>query len=456
MPTVRPPAVSGLFYPGEANILARDVHDLLAAAHPPALTPKALIVPHAGYVYSGAIAASAYAALKNIAPFVRRVILLGPTHHVAVRGLALPEADRFSTPLGEIEVDTAAAKAIAHLPFVTANREVHRQEHSLEVQLPFLQTVLSNFKLLPLAVGMAEPEEVAEVLDLLWGGTETLIVISSDLSHYLPYGTAVRVDKGTIRSILDLSDTLDHEHACGATPINGLILAARRHHLAPQLLDLRNSGDTAGPRDGVVGYAAVAFIDATATETATAANAESRQKTGEALLKLARASIAGRLGISTPAATDETAKWLSEPGAVFVTLTLGGQLRGCIGSLEAYRPLLEDVRENALAAAFRDPRFPPLTAAEFRHIGVEVSLLSKPAPMQFASEAEALSQLRPFVDGVVFEYGGYRGTFLPQVWEQLPNPAEFMAHLKTKAGLPPDFWSPGVKLSRYTVEKWSE
>ena len=259
MQNIRPTAVAGMFYPGEAHVLMRDVRAMLAAVRPSEFTSKALIAPHAGYVYSGPVAASAYAALKNVAAKIRRVVLLGPTHRVAVRGLALPGADAFASPLGVVQVDLAATQAIMHLPQVTVSAPAHAQEHSLEVQLPFLQTVLPDFKLLPLAVGMATPEEVAEVLEILWGGDETLIVVSSDLSHYLPYDTAKKVDAASTQGILAMEHTLSHEQACGATPINGLNLAARRHHLTPHLLDLRNSGDTAGSRDGVVGYAAFAF-----------------------------------------------------------------------------------------------------------------------------------------------------------------------------------------------------
>jgi MEMO1 family protein len=258
-PTIRQPAVAGLFYPGTATELANDVRAMLTAAHPAEVVPKAMIAPHAGYVYSGAIAASAYAALKHVAPRIRRVVLLGPTHRVAVRGLALPGAEAFATPLGEVPLDIEAAQAIAHLPQVGISPQAHAREHALEVQLPFLQTALGDFKLLPLAVGMATPEEVAEVLELLWGGEETLIVISSDLSHYLPYQQAQAVDRSTAQAVLQLRQPLSHEQACGGTPINGLILAARKHHLVPHLLDLRNSGDTAGSHDGVVGYAAFAF-----------------------------------------------------------------------------------------------------------------------------------------------------------------------------------------------------
>lgn len=453
MQTIRPAAVAGQFYPGNADILRHDVLALLAGAHPPVLSPKVLIAPHAGYIYSGPVAASAYAALKSVAAHIRRVVLLGPTHRVAVRGLALPEATAFATPLGEVPVDAEAERLIADLPQVVVSAAAHAQEHSLEVHLPFLQTVLGDFKLLPLAVGAASAEEVAEVLERVWGGDETLIVVSSDLSHYLPYETAKRVDGISAQDILQLSHDLSHEQACGATPINGLLRVARRRHLAPHLLDLRNSGDTAGPHDGVVGYAAFAFTRA-APDAADPHTDHHEATDGRVLLQLARSAIAETFG-APPAAVPD-AEWLREPGATFVTLTQRSCLRGCIGSLEAHRPLREDVHRNAVAAAFRDPRFAPLSADELGDVRMEVSLLSEPQPLVFRDEADALAQLRPHLDGVIFQYGPHHSTFLPQVWEQLSDPHQFMAHLKQKAGLPADFWSSEVRLARYTVAKWQE
>lgn len=261
MPAVRPPAVAGLFYPVDPGQLAHEVRGFLRDAEPRSLSPKVLICPHAGYIYSGAIAARAYAALHDIASGIRHVVLLGPAHRVAIHGLALPDTDAFETPLGRIPLDAEAVRAIAELPQVIVSGEAHQQEHSLEVQLPFLQTVLKDFTLLPLVVGLASAEEVAEVLEKVWGGAETLIVISSDLSHYLPYAAAQLVDNKTVSSILDLHQPVDHDQACGATPINGLILAARKHGLTPHLLDLRNSGDTAGSKNKVVGYASIAFTE---------------------------------------------------------------------------------------------------------------------------------------------------------------------------------------------------
>ncbi|MBU2640817.1 MAG: AmmeMemoRadiSam system protein B [Gammaproteobacteria bacterium] len=458
MSVTRPAAVAGMFYPDNPSVLKRTVTDLLAHARvgdglPP---PKALIVPHAGYVYSGAVAASAYARLGAQRDRIRRVVLLGPTHRVYVRGLALPDADRFATPLGDIPLDREAMQRVSAMPQVTLSAAAHQMEHSLEVQLPFLQQALGDFQLLPLAVGEATPEEVAAVLEAVWGGDETLIVISSDLSHFLPDAVARKVDGDTVNAILGLAPHLDHEQACGATPINGLLLAAKRHGLHPVALDVRNSSDTAGDPERVVGYAAFAF-QAEADPGSRRKDQPDQmeiEKKGSILLQLARAEIAGALGQGV--AFEAQPGWLKEPGASFVTLTRQGELRGCIGTLEAHRALGVDVRENAVAAAFRDPRFAPLSRVEFDAIRVEVSVLSTAEPMAVASEADALAVLRPHIDGVIFEVGHARSTFLPQVWEQLPEPAEFLAHLKRKAGVPVDFWSDSVRLSRYTVSKWKE
>lgn len=262
MINTRPPAVAGTFYPGDPDTLSATVDRFLADADEHAgIQPKALIVPHAGYVYSGSTAATAYAALKPWAKTIRRVILLGPTHRVAVEGIALPEVEAFATPLGSIRLDAQAIASIAELPQIVFSNHVHAFEHSLEVHLPFLQRVLEQFTLVPLAVGDAPPEVVAEVLELLWGGPETLIVVSSDLSHFLPYGTAQQVDGNTCRHILQFDTHIHPEQACGAYPINGLLLAARQRGLTPSLLGLCNSGDTAGDKSRVVGYAAFAFAE---------------------------------------------------------------------------------------------------------------------------------------------------------------------------------------------------
>lgn len=265
MNAIRPAAVAGMFYPGTSVELGREVLAMLeetrAAPLVPGL-PKGLIVPHAGYIYSGPVAANAYALLRPAVGIVKRVVLLGPCHRVAVRGLALPAADAFETPLGRVEIDAAAVAALRGLPQVGVNAATHAHEHSLEVQLPFLQQVLRDFTVVPLVVGAATPAEVAEVLDALWGGPETLIVISSDLSHYLDYATARKLDSATCRAIeaLDAS-AIGYDQACGRVPIAGLLTLARRKRLSVTTLDLRSSGDTAGDRRRVVGYGAWMFSE---------------------------------------------------------------------------------------------------------------------------------------------------------------------------------------------------
>lgn len=264
---MRPAAVAGLFYPEERAALERDVRDLLAsapAADGSAPGPaKAYLLPHAGYQYSGSTAALGYAELSRARGRVNRVVLLGPTHRVAVDGLALPGARAFATPLGEVRTVEPEPAVLATLPQVVVRPVVHALEHSLEVHLPFLQVALGDIEVLPFAVGRAAPEDVAAVLDALWGGPETVVVVSSDLSHYLTYEQAATVDAVTVGQVLGLAGPLGHEQACGATPLNGLLVSARRHHLTPRLLGACSSGDTAGDRRRVVGYAAVAFDEPT-------------------------------------------------------------------------------------------------------------------------------------------------------------------------------------------------
>jgi len=260
MSSVRNPAVAGLFYPDDPRELRAMVTGFLGAVPADGTVPKAIIVPHAGYVYSGSIAASAYARLKSARGRITRVVLLGPAHRVGFHGLALPSDDHFMTPLGRIAVDQEAVKKISRLSQIRVMDVAHAQEHSLEVHLPFLQEVLGEFRLVPLVVGDAGAEEVSEVLDLLWGGPETLIVVSSDLSHYHDYQTAQQMDRATSQAIEQLRpEDIDFDHACGRNPVNGLLHAARRLGLKGKTIDLRNSGDTAGSHDRVVGYGAYVF-----------------------------------------------------------------------------------------------------------------------------------------------------------------------------------------------------
>ena len=449
IPMIRRAAVAGAFYPGDPRQLAAEVDELLGGVEqfePRFGHPKALIVPHAGYIYSGAVAAAAYDELAPARGIVKRVVLFGPVHRVPVRGLAMPVSEVFETPLGQVALDGTAAAGLAGLRQVVRSEPAHAMEHSLEVQIPFLQRVLDGFSLVPLAVGSASVAEVAEVIERLWGGDETLIVISTDLSHYHAYEEAQRIDGATLHRIAAYATDIDHEEACGATPLNGLLHVARAKGLSIRLLAACNSGDTAGGRSRVVGYSAFGLY---------AESAISPEQAGQALISIAQGSIAHELGLA-PAPLVDGAPWLAQSGATFVTLAKEGQLRGCIGSLAPTRALGADVAANAVAAAFRDPRFPPLTMQEWPRCAVEVSLLSTPKPIRFADEADLFEQIRAGEDGIILECEGRRATYLPQVWEGLPEKQRFFAELKRKAGIPVETRLGRCKVLRYRVVKWKQ
>jgi len=450
MSALRPAAVSGAFYPANPRALSADVGEMLDAVavfEPRLGFPKAVVAPHAGYIYSGPVAAYAYDALTPARGIVKRVVLLGPVHRVPVRGLALPDAEAFETPLGRIAVDPAARPALADLPQVVVNARAHALEHSLEVQLPFLQRVLGEFTLVPLAVGDASIAEVSQVIERLWGGPETLIVISTDMSHYHPYGEALQIDAETLTRIEAFSSDIRHEQACGATPLNGLLALARARGMSIRRLMACNSGDTAGGRDQVVGYSAFALYEGAPVAP---------EEAGRRLLALARAAIAHRFGELAEAPRVDAPLWLRQAGATFVTLTRAGTLRGCIGSLEPRRALGDDVVANALGAAFGDPRFAPLTAAEWPGTQLEVSLLSTPKSIHFADDAELLESIEPGVDGLIVQLNDRRATFLPQVWESIPDKRRFLAELVAKAGLPADTRLARCRVLRYRAMKWRE
>jgi len=458
---IRPGAVSGLFYPGEPSELRSSVNALLASAGSmqraraanmaalpdgvnecDAATPKALIAPHAGYVYSGAVAAAAYRLLTEARGKVSRVILLGPSHRFAFSGMAATSASAYETPLGVVPIDQQGLDQARDL--LGLADEAHEGEHCLETQLPFLQVLLGDFELAPIICGRATGEQVADLLERLWGGPETLIVVSSDLSHYLDYQGCRALDEKTCAAIERLDPAaLTSEQACGATPVKGLLTAARRRGMRVRTLDLRNSGDTAGPRDRVVGYGAWAFRE---QEANISHGDDMARRHGALMNEIARRAICGDAASQLPANLPPE---LNREGACFVTLHKAGRLRGCCGSVMARRPLLEDIQANALRSAFGDPRFGPLERTEWEEVSLSVTLLSPLQPMSFESESDLLSQLQPHRDGLVVEDAGRGALFLPAVWRTLTDGREFLAHLKVKAGLASDHWSPNFRASRF-------
>ena len=462
MNSVRNAAVAGQFYEDDGRRLEAVVDGMLAEVKTSAPCPKVLVAPHAGYVYSGPVAAEVYARLANASQPITRVVLLGPSHRVGFRGIATSSAQAFSTPLGEILLDRAAITAIAELPGVHERDEAHALEHSIEVQLPFLQRSLSAFQLVPLVVGEASADEVAAVIDALWGGPETLVVISSDLSHYLPYDKARARDESTARRIESLRPDLAGDEACGCRPLNGLLTVLGRRGLKIERVVVKNSGDTAGDRSRVVGYGAWVVNEREPPRTGETGEISGCSRPlslaqRQQLLHLARGAIRHELatGSQFDVPLADYHSMLREKRGSFITLNLRGQLRGCIGNLSASRPLLLDVAHNACAAAFRDPRFQPLTNEEYHGIDLHISVLGAPQALAVNSREELAAFLRPGVHGVIFELDRRRSTYLPSVWEKLPDPDEFIGELRAKAGLPRQGWSRKMRVSVYTTEEFS-
>jgi len=446
---VREAAVAGYFYPGEPDALGTAVDGYLAGARAKHRAPKALIAPHAGYVYSGPIAGTAYATLAGARGTIERVVLLGPAHRVHVRGLALSSAEAFATPLGLVPVDRESVERVRGLQGVQVLDRAHEGEHSLEVQLPFLQRVLRAFKLAPILVGDATTEQVGRVLEALWDGPETLIVVSSDLSHYHGYAEARSLDRAASDAIeLLRPELLDDEQACGAHPIRGLLARARALELRATTLDLRNSGDTAGDRSQVVGYGAYVFEDGAAARLST----EHRRTLLDWALRSVRMGTEGRR--LEPPERGRHAPELEALRASFVTLERDGRLRGCIGSAAARRQLIADVVTNAYEAAFSDPRFEPLDRRELDGLSVHVSVLSAPVPAPTTSERDLIAAVRPGIDGLILEDDEKRGVLLPQVWDAIPEPRQFVAALKAKAEMDPNRWSNDIRAFRFTVESF--
>lgn len=448
---VRPPAVAGSFYPTDPEVLRDTVTAYVRSAQTPTdlPAPKAVIAAHAGYQYSGPTAGAAYRALAAWHGRAKRVVVVGPAHRVPLEGVGVSTASAWRTPLGEVPVDVEATDDLLSRGVAVVGDLAHEPEHAIEVQLPFVQAVLGDVTVLPLVVGRAYASDVANAIDAAWGGNETVIVVSSDLSHYLDDHSARERDERTANAILEerIADIGPHD-ACGCVPIRGLLLAGRSRRLIPRRLGLSTSADATGDTSRVVGYGAFALVPPLPLD----------EDDRRWLCALARRAIEHELGTGTayPMADEDVPDRLRPPGASFVTLEQGDQLLGCIGSLEPRQPLWQDVARNARAAAFEDPRFAPLTPDALRATKVEISVLSALEELPAVGREEVERRVRPGVDGVLLAASGHRGTFLPAVWAKLPEPANFVDQLVRKAGLAEGAWPPDMRVWRYTTDEFTD
>ena len=476
---VREPAVAGLFYPKDPAALSQMVDACLAAAKTTPLDGelRALICPHAGYPFSGPVAAYAYRLLAGRE--YTTVVVMGPTHYADLRGASVTNADVFRTPLGDVPISGRARVLAQSAPFALepgcyvqrpdwwsqssraapVTDTADTWEHSVEVEIPFLQKTLKDFQLVSVVMGEVNTRKAAEALGKIVDD-QTLIVASSDLSHYYSYAMAQELDQRCVKAICDLDiDTMESQEACGRIPILTLMRLAQERGWKARLLDCRNSGDTAGEKSRVVGYAAIAFYAPATGPTAAPAAAQFTAADRRYLLDLARKTVresvaTGRLPEVSP---DGLAARFTGSKGCFVTLTERGELRGCIGYIMAQGPLYRAVIENARNAALNDPRFPAVSPSEVDQLEIEISVLTTPKPLLFASPEDLLQKLKPHQDGVVLQIGGRGATYLPQVWDQLPDKVDFLNNLAEKAGCAPDAWrQPGVMVLIYHVEAFKE
>jgi AmmeMemoRadiSam system protein A/AmmeMemoRadiSam system protein B len=393
------------------------------------------------------------------------IIVMAPDHRVGLSNAVITRADAYETPLGRIRLHRDASALRQQHDLFASSRASDDTEHAVEVVLPVLQRFAGRFELVPVVLGPCDTDRVAAcILPLL--DDNTLLVVSTDLSHYLPYDEAVARDRRTLEMIVagEAGKLAKLENgACGKAPLLVLLRIAQRLGWEPVLLHRSNSGDTAGSRDRVVGYAAVAFYGGPSAENSRAKTEHVTPVQGRSLVKLARMSIEQHLlkpdhdRVSTFLAEMAREPELQRTAGTFVTLQHDHRLRGCIGSLTADEPIPESVRRNAVRAAFHDPRFPPLRRDELAGLHIEVSILSRPEPVAYQNGADLISKLRVNEDGVILQKGAARATFLPQVWQQLPEPEAFLNRLCLKAGLPPHAWqAPGLDVKTYQVQYFDE
>jgi len=453
----RETAVAGQFYPSSASEIQsmlqkyNEILDVYFKTHTKVsqLKPRAIIVPHAGYVYSGFTANIALRLLSH--SDIKNIVVIGPSHRTYLKGTSISMYDSYATPLGSLTIEKDLSQRLKEKFFLSFIAEAHH-EHSTEVQMPIIKNYAPEVSVVELVYGDEKPQNLAKVIEYVLEQPQTAVVISTDLSHYYDINKANKLDAICIDAVLNLEVSTLHQgcEACGKIGVEAMIIASKSKGLHSKLLDYRTSAEASADKSSVVGYMSVAFVESEAKEETEA----------KVLLELARASIAKAVGVPYKYNTKITLKenpWLQEKGAAFVTLTTKGeQLRGCIGSLVAHRKLYDDVIENAKNAAIHDPRFVALNEEEFYAINVEVSILTPAMPVEYSSTEDLKAKIKVGIDGVVLKYGKYQATFLPQVWEQLPRFELFFAHLCKKAGMGEACLSEKPDISLYQVKKYKE
>lgn len=446
MKKARPTSAAGKFYTSNKDELIKQLNDFERHnVEDYKYKTRLIIVPHAGYFYSGQMASQGFQYLDKS---VKNVFIIAPPHYVPVKNVALSVFEKWSTPLGEIEINQVANDILLRNFGCEFEDDAFVDEHSIEVQVPFIQHFLPGIKIIPILAGHNH-EKVTKIMNYFWQDPENAFVISSDLSHFYPTGEAKKIDEKTAEMIeTNDAENFHHEQACGAVGVTAAVNFAKNKGFSLIRVGMINSGDVTGDNSRVVGYGSWLLYDG-------AKNDFIKKYFSSYVIDVCKEAILAGLD-KERVTVEKIPEVFRQLGASFVTLEKksknGWDLRGCIGSIIAHKPLIDDLIKNSQNSAFSDPRFEPLRKDEFEELSINVSLLSSPEKMEFKDEQDLLNQIRPFVDGIIIKDGGYQAVYLPSVWEDLPEKEVFLNSLKIKAGMPPKHFSDTFEAYRYTTE----
>lgn len=446
MKKIRPSAVAGMFYPESKSELLSFMDNFKQKARKHYdISTRAVIVPHAGYVYSGQLA---YEGLQYLNPSSKNIFIIAPAHYVGIKGIAVSSFDAWKTPLGEVDVNQEINELLVRDFGAKINDEAIAPEHSLEVQVPFVQKLFPTARIVPILVGETSPEQLTEIISYFWTDDNNSFVISSDLSHFHQDNEAQKIDTITAEMIenKDLSGFNPHQ-ACGYVGVLGIVGFAQKKEASLIRVNLQNSAVVSGDKSRVVGYGSWILYEGEKEKFV-------KDNFSEFLLDICKKSIASGLKTGRPLSVDtlDIPEVLHQSGASFVTLEIAGSLRGCIGSIIAQRPLIEDIAQNAYNSGFSDSRFRPLRQEEFGLLDIAVSLLTAPSQMSFEDEEDLLRQIEQDLDGIIIKDGAYMAVYLPSVWEQIPDKKLFLTSLKQKAGMSPHHFSKTFEAYRFRSE----
>ena len=443
MERVKTASVAGMFYPINKEELLETIKQFdTNNVKDYDVSTRAIIVPHAGYFYSGQLASNGFQYLSKT---VKNIFIIAPSHHVSVDKPVLSDYEHWQTPLGEISINQKINEELIDDFGCQYLNEAFEKEHAVEVQVPFIQYLYEDVKIIPILLNYHTDNKLADIIAKYYQNEENAFVISTDLSHFHKDDEAKKIDNATANMIEMIGTAqMTPHHACGSAGICALHKFVEANNFSLIRIGMTNSSSSSGNKDRVVGYGAWLLYEGKSTEFI-------KDRYSDFMLEICRDSIKAGLDNQQIAITSKIPPVFNQLGACFVTLNINGRLRGCIGSIVAHQPLIIDLAQHAYDSAFRDNRFSPLTKEEYEKIDISISLLSPPTKMQFANEQDLLNKITPYEDGIIIRDGNHQAVYLPSVWEQIPNKVDFLNNLKIKAGLAPNHFSSTFEAFKYST-----